>query len=461
MQPPRAPPSSGLGNTGGPQWDLGDLNRRRAQPRPPIADDSGATTSTSTTSDPRDGRSFGADAIQLGNSNDALIDQLIREGLQGSTFSDVTLNADPFRDVTLPDNYRDISIKADPFKNVTMGGDPFQKVGINYTGDPEIDALLRENTKRLLSEREGDTTDEEGLINQRIKDQLGQSLVGQRASMGRAGFGSSGALSAMEGDTTRLANQDALEQILAMREREQEQAFRRTQAGADTAMRRDEQMYGRATDLADLDFENQAAAHQRAREQAALDFQNQEVGYGRATDQARLDTQNQEARYGRAQDRASLDRQNQMDAYARTQDQANLDFRNQETQFGQRIESADLNTRQQQAENEAALLEARLQAMDELANPTEPAGAADVNSDGEVSATERRDFISGHETVDLGLGGNDTPGSADTPYLTTSAEMQQMADMGINLTLDPAYPNGIDRRFTDGEGHYWFIRGQT
>lgn len=111
----------------------------------------------------------------------------------------------------------------------------------NNDGDPDVDPNASGGTGEgggdsyLTQEQQNflnggtepsltDTTDEEALVNQKILDQLGGDIVSQRARMGRAGFGASGALAALEGDTMRKANQDASSSIYDIREREQNQA---------------------------------------------------------------------------------------------------------------------------------------------------------------------------------------------------------------------------------------------
>lgn len=69
-----------------------------------------------------------------------------------------------------------------------------------------------------------DTKAEEALINEQMNDRIGAALVAQRASMGRSGFGSSGALAAMEGDTQRTARQQGLEDVLGLRRTEDQRA---------------------------------------------------------------------------------------------------------------------------------------------------------------------------------------------------------------------------------------------
>jgi len=69
-----------------------------------------------------------------------------------------------------------------------------------------------------------DTKAEEALINEQMNDRIGAALVDQRASMGRSGFGASGAMAAIEGDTQRTARQQGLEDVLGLRRTEDERA---------------------------------------------------------------------------------------------------------------------------------------------------------------------------------------------------------------------------------------------
>ncbi len=96
----------------------------------------------------------------------------------------------------------------------------------------DIDDLVEQFVRDSLDPSNSDTGDEEAYIEQRVADRLGQDLVGARASMGRAGFGSSGALYGMEGDQRRQANLDAEGRIYDVREREQDQGFDQGERGA-------------------------------------------------------------------------------------------------------------------------------------------------------------------------------------------------------------------------------------
>jgi hypothetical protein len=81
--------------------------------------------------------------------------------------------------------------------------------------------------QQLEGAKNVDTSKEEALIKQQLEDKLGASLVGQRASMGRAGFAASGALGAMEGDVQRQARQQIAEDILGTRSKAKGEAFDR------------------------------------------------------------------------------------------------------------------------------------------------------------------------------------------------------------------------------------------
>lgn len=96
------------------------------------------------------------------------------------------------------------------------------------TSNEDIDKLIADLVKQQI-EGAGkvDTSKEEELIRQQLEDKLGASLVGQRASMGRAGFAASGALGAMEGDIQRQARQQIAEDILGTRSKAKGEAFDR------------------------------------------------------------------------------------------------------------------------------------------------------------------------------------------------------------------------------------------
>lgn len=113
------------------------------------------------------------------------------------------------------------------------------------SGNPGQDALdAAANKPATIDQREEDfirsllegasnvdTSEQEKLIRELMGDQMGQSLADQRASMGRAGFGSSGALGAIEGDVMRKARQGESQAILDERERAKQEAIQNALSG--------------------------------------------------------------------------------------------------------------------------------------------------------------------------------------------------------------------------------------
>jgi hypothetical protein len=90
----------------------------------------------------------------------------------------------------------------------------------------DLDAMIRSFVEdRLRSAGNVDTTEQEALIRQQMEGKLGSSLVDQRARMGRAGFGASGATAALESDARTAASREALDQILGLRSSEEQRAF--------------------------------------------------------------------------------------------------------------------------------------------------------------------------------------------------------------------------------------------
>lgn len=90
----------------------------------------------------------------------------------------------------------------------------------------DLDAMIRSFVEdRLGAANNVDTTEQEALIRQQMEGKLGSSLVDQRARMGRAGFGASGATAALESDARTAASREALDQILGLRTSEEQRAF--------------------------------------------------------------------------------------------------------------------------------------------------------------------------------------------------------------------------------------------
>jgi len=94
----------------------------------------------------------------------------------------------------------------------------------------DIDQMIRDFVSgQLANAGKANTAEEEALIRQQMQGELGQSLVNQRARMGRAGFGASGAMGAIEGDVRRAAEMDALDQILGLRRTEDQRSIENAQ----------------------------------------------------------------------------------------------------------------------------------------------------------------------------------------------------------------------------------------
>lgn len=114
-------------------------------------------------------------------------------------------------------------------------------------GRPQANDAFDAQVRQLLSDLVSgkgmnvDTAEEEALIKQLMQDQIGQGLVEQRARMGRAGFGASGALAAMEGDVQRQAAQRATQETLATRRQAEQDAIERalSAVGVDVSKRKE------------------------------------------------------------------------------------------------------------------------------------------------------------------------------------------------------------------------------
>jgi len=94
----------------------------------------------------------------------------------------------------------------------------------------DIDQMIRDFVSgQLAGAGKANTAEEEALIRQQMQGEMGQSLVNQRARMGRAGFGASGAMAGIEGDVRRAAEMDALDQILGLRRGEDQRSIENAQ----------------------------------------------------------------------------------------------------------------------------------------------------------------------------------------------------------------------------------------
>lgn len=102
----------------------------------------------------------------------------------------------------------------------------FDDVNKNVSNDT-LDQQIRGLIENLVSGKGASTESEEALIKQLMEDRIGAGLVEQRARMGRAGFGASGALAAMEGDVRRQAAQGATQETLAIRRQAEQDAINR------------------------------------------------------------------------------------------------------------------------------------------------------------------------------------------------------------------------------------------
>jgi len=100
--------------------------------------------------------------------------------------------------------------------------------------DERFDEDLARISERMLNEGLRDTSADEAAIRERMEAQLGTQLRDQRAGMGRAGFGASGATAALETDARRRASRDATEQILGVQQGARDDELRRLGFAADT-----------------------------------------------------------------------------------------------------------------------------------------------------------------------------------------------------------------------------------
>lgn len=120
--------------------------------------------------------------------------------------------------------------------------------GVDDLPDPDIPPVemtldQREDgfIEQLLQESGGgDTSEQEAFLKELFGDKEGQALADQRASMGRAGFGSSGALGAMEGDVRRKNAQALTGETFDLKERTKQNAIDNALSGigADVDLRR-------------------------------------------------------------------------------------------------------------------------------------------------------------------------------------------------------------------------------
>lgn len=136
----------------------------------------------------------------------------------------------------VPDVYE--TAYEDQGPRTTVGGGPLSgaeetiRQGVEAGALPASNEQLNEQIRMLMQDlisgrgMDVSTAEEEALIKELMQDRLGQGLVEQRARMGRAGFGASGALAAMEGDVRRQAGQQATQETLALRRQAEQEAIR-------------------------------------------------------------------------------------------------------------------------------------------------------------------------------------------------------------------------------------------
>lgn len=120
--------------------------------------------------------------------------------------------------------------------------------------DRSVEQMVEDLVRNRLAGADNiDTSQEDALIREMMQQNIGGGRVGNRAAMGARGFAESGAALAMGADIERAARQQALDEMLGVRQREEEQAW------------------AEAMGAAGMDIDYQRAAN----EAAALDARNQ------------------------------------------------------------------------------------------------------------------------------------------------------------------------------------------
>jgi hypothetical protein len=137
-----------------------------------------------------------------------------------------------------------VALPADP---ADLPADDLESKG-TYEGEqpPEKsnEEMINDLVRQYLEQAGNvDTTEQEALIEQRIKEQLNMDLMNQRASAGASGFEASGSLIGMEGDIRRQAGTDAVEQILGARRDAEQDAFDRATGAAGMNLAERKQAY--------------------------------------------------------------------------------------------------------------------------------------------------------------------------------------------------------------------------
>lgn len=113
-------------------------------------------------------------------------------------------------------------------------------LGDNADPQRSIDEMQQELMRQLLGGAGNvDTSAGDALLHQQFHDQQQKQLVDQRARMGRGGWGSSGALGALEGDTMRQSAQAESQARLDFDNKQKQQAIENalSSVGADVSLR--------------------------------------------------------------------------------------------------------------------------------------------------------------------------------------------------------------------------------
>lgn len=93
--------------------------------------------------------------------------------------------------------------------------------------DRSVEQMVEDLVRNRLAGADNiDTSQEDALIRELMQQDIGGGRVGNRAAMGARGFAESGAALAMGADIERAARQSAIEQMLGVRQREEDQAWR-------------------------------------------------------------------------------------------------------------------------------------------------------------------------------------------------------------------------------------------
>jgi hypothetical protein len=136
-------------------------------------------------------------------------------------------------------------LPADP-NDLPLGDDATQTTGdyVEQPAEKSNEEMINDLVRQYLEQAGNvDTTEQEALIEQRIKEQLNMDLMNQRAAAGASGFESSGALIGMDADIRRQAGTDAVEQILGARRDAEQDAFDRATGAAGMNLAERKQAY--------------------------------------------------------------------------------------------------------------------------------------------------------------------------------------------------------------------------